>query len=167
MNGLKLLKPRSFGSLRKEVRVRSFGGIPKQLGRRLEPKDAHLRSEAHLALVRRQSCIVTGQHRAVVERDGQRWLSIVVAHHPREVFPDNICVGRKCSDFLATPLLAHIHDGFPGSLHATNNATWWSRQGLDPLSWIEAFLRAKYPTDHEGASFALRLVRERRERNAA
>lgn len=160
MNGLKLLKTRSFGSLRKEQRVRSFGGIPKRLGERLEPKDGHLHSASHLNLVRRQCCLVTGQRRAVVERDGQRWLSLVVAHHPDEAFPSQIGAQKKCSDFLAVPLLAHLHDGFPGSLHKLGGAGWWEGKP-DPYVWLRDFLTRHYPSDHEGAAYALALIGDR------
>jgi hypothetical protein len=160
VNGLKVIKPRSFGSLgRKPPRVR-IGEIPKRLGARLEPKNAHLHSEEHLALVRRQPCIITGKHSAVVERDGQRWMSIVIAHHPDESLPAQICAGRRCSDFLAVPLLAHLHDDFPGSLHKTNSAAWWQAQGVDPYSWLTDFLGRHYPSDHEGAAHALKLIAE-------
>jgi len=158
MNGLKLLKARSFGSLRKEKRVRSFDGT-KRLGRRLEPKDGYLRSASHLDLVRRQACIVTGTRRAVVERDGQRWLSLVVAHHPDEAFPAQVCTGRRCSDFLAVPLLAHLHDGFPDSLHKNGGQAWWDGKP-DPYAWLTEFLTLHYPADHEGASHALALITE-------
>jgi hypothetical protein len=160
VNGLKLLKSRSFGSLRGERRVRSFGDIPKRLGQRLEPKDAHLHSAAHLDLVRRQPCVVTGQRRAVVERDGQRWLSLVVAHHPDELFPAQIGAQKKCSDFLALPILAHLHDDFPGSLHKHGGTEWWDGKP-DPYAWLRDFLTRHYPPDHEGASHALALIEER------
>lgn len=163
MNGLRVIKGgRSWGSLSKRApKVRSFG-IPKALGERLEPKNAHLVSEAHLSLVRAQPCIVTGKRFYHFERGGQLFMANVVAHHPDELFPEQVGQQKKCSDYLAVPIMAHLHEPkMPGSLHHHGGASWWKQWAIDPYAWLEGFLLRHYPAAHEGAAYALGLVRGR------
>lgn len=133
-------------------------GIPKALGKRLEPKSAILRSEQHLVLVRAQQCLIG------------RTLLGVQAHHPDELFPD--VRGSDLSDFLAVPLHFSLHDPrFPGSVHHTGaNENWWADQDLPAdavLLWIATFLRRHYKPDHAKANHALAQIERRRRMNGA
>jgi hypothetical protein len=172
MNGLRVIKGgRSFGGLaRKAPKVRSFGAIPKALGQRLEPKDAYKHNGAHLNLIRGLPCLITGKRFLSFQRDGKLWMANVVAHHPDELFPGNIGQQMKCSDYLAVPLLAHLHDGFPESLHKHGGMDWWAQWSIDPYAWLADLLTRQYLArlpDHEGAAHALEQIRIVCERKGA
>jgi DNA recombination protein Rad52 len=80
------------------------------------PKEARLRSKAHLAFVARQPCAVCGRQPAH-------------AHHLR--FAQPRAMGLKVSDEFTVPLCALHHD----ALHRTGDErAWWARHGIpDPL----------------------------------
>lgn len=124
--------------------------VPKRLGARIKPKNDHWYSEEHLKLVRAQPCLIT------------RSLTNVIAHHPKELFPSQM--GSKISDFLCVPLLTTYHDGFAGSLHRTNNVSWWIKHGRNPYFWLKQFLRRHYPTGHPGAEHALSEIERYQQR---
>jgi hypothetical protein len=48
----------------------------------------------------------------------------------------------------------------PGSLHHHGGADWWKQWPVDPYAWLTDFLRRHYPSDHEGAAHALKLIAE-------
>ena len=143
---------------KKRTKVKSkITGIPKALGKRLEPKSSILRSEKHLKLVRAQQCLIT------------RSLIGVQAHHFDEGFPD--VRGSDLSDFLAVPLHFTMHDPrFPGSVHHTGaSEDWWAQQDLPViavLNWLSTFLRRHYLTPDAKVDNALRMIERRRAMNA-
>jgi hypothetical protein len=131
------------------------------------PKGAHLHSDAHLALVRRQPCIILHKTFARCTRGGLPFMASVVAHHVDELFPEQIGQQKKCSDFLAVPILAHLHDPqMKGSLHHHGGADWWKQWPVNPYAWLADFLTRHYPADHEGAAYAMALVRRRLDESA-
>lgn len=78
------------------------------------------RSEAHKALVRREPCLVCGDfaHHA---------------HHIRECLPRTM--GVRVGDEWCVPLCERDHR----ALHETNNVTFWTALGIDPLKWCRDF----------------------------
>ena len=122
--------------------------VPRATGARVDKgKLAHLRSDAHLKLVRAQPCLVS---RALVG---------VIAHHTDELFPHLIAQQMKISDFLAVPLHHDLHDpGMPGSIHKSNNMAWWIGHYAAPYRWLRGFLRRHYQPGHPGADYALAQI---------
>lgn len=126
--------------------------VPKRLGTRAKPKNDHLRSEAHLKLVRVQPCLVT---RSLVD---------IVAHHPKELFPAKM--GEKISDYLCVPLRHDMHDpDHPGSVHKVNDVSWWQEKVRNPYLWLKTFLLRHYPLgDNPGVEHALSEIERYRGR---
>lgn len=129
--------------------------IPKRLGRRLVPKDEEpIRSKAHLDLVRRQACIISGYN----EGSGRPYC---VAHHPRELFPRT--GGKRICDFLCVSLRPDLHDGYGHSLHKYGNGlVWWEQYQMIPRAtifhWIREFLLENYSPKHPGVLQALSKI---------
>lgn len=125
------------------------------------------RSESHLALVRRQACLITGS------AWDEGWN--VVAHHPDELFPSVQRAGQRISDYLVVPLVWRLHDpATPGSVHHADTgllpkigeqrptASWWARKGMAKpavLRWLKGFLEAAYPEPDEQVRQALEVVK--------
>lgn len=129
--------------------------VPKRLGTRIQPKLDFMRSEEHLKLVREQACLVS---RMIGCYDG-----LIVAHHPKELFPSQ--AGAKISDFLCVPLRHDLHDpGYPGSIHTVNNVSWWQERGRNPYIWLKHFLRRHYKPGHPGAEHALSEIERYQQR---
>jgi hypothetical protein len=100
--------------------------------------------------------------------EGVLFMAKVVAHHPDELFPAHVGQQMKCSDYAALPVMAHLHEPqMPGSLHHHGGADWWKQWPVDPYAWLTDFLRRHYPSDHEGAAYALKLIAEVMENQGA
>ena len=54
-----------------------------------------------------------------------------------------------------------------GHSHPPLVRSFHGQQLVDPYAWLTDFLRRRYPSDHEGAAFALKIIIERQERNAS
>jgi len=131
---------------RKKVKAsRPKNLVPKALGVSQDPKGP-VYCEKHLALVRAQKCLVTGDLGCV-------------AHHARELVVRS--GGKRVTDFLAVPLRPDWHDGENYSLHKTNNARWWDknytgRAGV--FRWLKGFFLRHYPHGHPGVTQALEMI---------
>lgn len=127
--------------------------VPKNLGLRLEPKDAHMHGARHIELVKAQNCIVSG----ILGRQ------YVAHHHPDELYPHLISAGLKISDYLSVPLAHTLHQDHEGSLHVVGaTPQWWISTGCHPhrvYLWTRHFLRRHYPEDHAGAAYAIEQIR--------
>lgn len=138
-------------SATKKARPKSL--VPKNIGARVDKgKLAHLYDAKHIALVKDQACLVS-------RRLGRQF---VAHHHPDELFPHLISQQRKISDFLSVPLAHELHDpGYPGSLHKSNRAAWWTKKGCPPARvycWLRTFLQRHYKPDHPGRIYALEQI---------
>ena len=127
--------------------------VPKATGRRLQPKDAHMHSEAHIKLVKAQRCLISGTL-------GSQY---VAHHHPDELYPHLVSMGLKISDYLSVPLAHVLHQEQPGSLHVTGaSPQWWIDHAFIPQRvylWTTYFLRRHYPPGHPGSDYALEQIR--------
>lgn len=93
--------------------------VPKRLGVSQVDKGP-LRDNPHRGRVNEQKCLVCG-------------LAYPHAHHIRECFPRHM--GLKIGDDMTVPLCVTHH----AELHTLNNATFWDRYNIDPVSWAKAF----------------------------
>ena len=137
---------------RRAAKAKRVHGTPKATGQRVDKgKRAHFHSEAHIALVKEQPCLIT-------RRLGRQY---VAAHHADELFPHLISQGLKITDFLSIPLAHEKHQGHTDSLHARNSAQWWTDNGYPPervYRWLRWFLNRHYPSGHPGADYALEQI---------
>ncbi len=114
------------------------GGIDKTVLALSEPR--RVRDREHIRFVAQHACVVCGRQPAD-------------AHHLR--FAQSRALGKKVSDEFTVPLCRGHHR----EVHRCGDeATWWSKIGIDPLVVAEGLWKQSRPLTFAGASGPIALA---------